>query len=579
MEHLAAREAEPVHAHITEAFEYFTAELRQSLGQSGLGVVSLRDLSLSNAEQLQRALHKYPLRPALAGLQRQMAGEGLTPIAELRGDGGENPILIAVRVTDEEITEQRSAQLAAKVLGRAISTLEGRVNLDALQFLPLKTPDYELLTRQSHHGTAEVTEAVEQDMNARQHYYRVAELAVQRGASDIHIEPSDDGYQIRYRIKGELVGAPRKLDRKTGTALIAVVKSSAEMDIAEKRKNQDGSIVFSDEETRAHQSLKGISFRAAVMPTVRGEKAVLRLLKSGLSADYDLDQLGFPATLARTLHQELDSPHGLILVTGPTGSGKTTTLYSMLKYLNRPERNIVTIEDPVEIYLPGVNQQQVNSAINVNFAAALKGFMRQDPNVILVGEIRDPETAEVALQAANTGHLVLSTLHTNDSVSSVARLEDLGVSRAHLRDNLRMVISQRLVRHIDPQATESYDAATELNDLFGERVITAPVPMVRPKATLTAADRHAAYHGRLLVPEVWMVGEKERDLIVAGNLSHDALLHAAEEGGMRSLLTFGLSAALEGKTTLEELRKHVFTPTELRRNRKAVEQLLNSRAG
>ena len=260
--------------------------------------------------------------------------------------------------------------------------------------------------------------------------------------------------------------------------------------------------------------------------------------------------------IAQTLHQELDSPHGLILVTGPTGSGKTTTLYSMLKYLNRPERNIVTIEDPVEIYLPGVNQQQINTTIGVTFAAALKGFMRQDPNVIMVGEIRDRDTADIAIRASLTGHLVFSTIHTNDAPGAITRLVDMGIEPFLIASGVELVIAQRLVRRLC-QACKRFEPVsfTTLSDSLKVLELDAGAALgvtQLPVPVGCEACRGLGYRGRVGIFEILRVGEHLHDLIVRRE-SARAIRKIALDHGMRTLGQSGWGQVRAGLTTLEEI--------------------------
>src|SRR5438876_8344753 len=267
--------------------------------------------------------------------------------------------------------------------------------------------------------------------------------AVKRGASDIHMEPYEKEYRVRYRVDGMLMSVMNP-PLKLRDAIISRVKIMAKLDISEKRLPQDGRIMI---KMMHNGKKKQLDFRVSVLPTLYGEKVVMRLLdKENLRLD--MTKLGFEAESLAKLQKAIFKPYGMVLVTGPTGSGKTNTLYSSISQLNKPDTNIVTAEDPVEFQLPGINQVQMKEQIGLNFAAALRSFLRQDPNIILVGEIRDFETAEIAIKAALTGHLVLSTLHTNDAPSTVSRLMNMGIEPFLVATSVHLICAQRLVRCI-----------------------------------------------------------------------------------------------------------------------------------
>ncbi|MEF2147273.1 GspE/PulE family protein [Aquilutibacter rugosus] len=263
--------------------------------------------------------------------------------------------------------------------------------------------------------------------------------AVERGASDIHVEPFADHVRVRLRVDGFLLETQR-LDVADAALIATRIKVAAQLDIAERHVPQDGRLTW-----QFGQAF--VDFRVSVLPTLHGEKAVLRL-QDRLASSLDLPAIGLEPEQELLLRRHLDMPHGLILVTGPTGSGKTVTLYAGLQYLNRIYRNVSTVEDPIELAIEGINQVAMNPRRGLNFATVMKGFLRQDPDVLMVGEIRDPETADIAVKAAQTGHLVLSTLHTNDAPQAVQRLASLGVPLHDLADSLSLVVAQRLVRRL-----------------------------------------------------------------------------------------------------------------------------------
>jgi type IV pilus assembly protein PilB len=372
--------------------------------------------------------------------------------------------------------------------------------------------------------------------------------AVQKGASDVHIEPYEKELRVRFRIDGQLhaVMAPSLRYRD---AIVSRVKIMARLDIAEKRLPQDGRI-------KARVSDRGqrreIDFRVSVLPTLFGEKVVLRLLDpDGLQLD--MSRLGFdPEALAR-FDRAIRNPWGMVLVTGPTGSGKTNTLYSSLAQINRPGVNIVTVEDPVEFSLPGINQVQVREHIGLSFANVLRSLLRQDPNVILIGEIRDGETASIGVKAALTGHLVLSTLHTNDAPSSVNRLVNMGVEPFLVSSSVHLICAQRLVRRICEHCRESYDVAPAA--LIEVGFTPAEAAALRPQRG-RGCDRcgGSGYKGRVGVFEVMEVSDSLRDLIGRGAPTTE-LRRQAVADGMRPLRQSALQKVRDGITTLDEVAR------------------------
>jgi type IV pilus assembly protein PilB len=370
--------------------------------------------------------------------------------------------------------------------------------------------------------------------------------AIKRGASDIHIEPFEKEYRVRYRIDGvlyEVMNPPLKLKE----AITSRLKIMSRLDIAEKRLPQDGRIKM---KTRIANRVKDLDFRVSVLPTLFGEKIVLRLLdKDNLMLD--MTKLGFEPDSLRRFEQAVLKPYGMVLLTGPTGSGKTNTLYSALSRINTPEVNIITVEDPVEFNLPGVNQVQVKESIGLNFATALRSFLRQDPNVILVGEIRDFETAEVAIKAAMTGHLVLSTLHTNDAPSSINRLMNMGIEPFLVTTSVHMVAAQRLVRRICENCKKETEVPPPalVNLGFGEEESER---LVLYKGAGCERCSHTGYKGRVALYEVMSVGEDIRDLVLSGGSAFE-IRQRALENGMISLRMSGLEKIRMGITTLEEV--------------------------
>ncbi len=370
--------------------------------------------------------------------------------------------------------------------------------------------------------------------------------AIKRSASDIHVEPYEREFRVRYRIDGilyEMMNPPIKL-RESITSRIKIM---AKLDIAEKRLPQDGRIKI---KTKLQGKTKDLDYRVSVLPTLFGEKIVLRLLdKDNLMLD--LSKLGFEAESLREFEHAITQPYGMVLVTGPTGSGKTNTLYSALSRINTTDVNIVTAEDPVEFNLLGVNQVQMKESIGLNFASALRSFLRQDPNIVLVGEIRDFETAEVAIKAAMTGHLVLSTLHTNDAPSTINRLMNMGVEPFLVATSVHCVVAQRLVRRICTQCKEPVDApaAALVNVGFSEEEASS-IQLFRGKGCERCSN--TGYKGRTALYEVMTIGDEIREMILSGASSYEVRQRALQEG-MVSLRASGLHKIRNGVTTIEEV--------------------------
>ncbi len=368
--------------------------------------------------------------------------------------------------------------------------------------------------------------------------------AVAKGASDIHIEPSEKKLSVRYRIDGVLQEQPTP-PKKIHSALISRLKVMGDMDITERRIPQDG-------RTKIQVGGKDIDLRISSIPTVFGEKIVMRLLdKEGLQLD--LEKLGFEEKEMTIFKKNIFSPHGLILVTGPTGSGKSTTLYSAMGILNTPDRNIVTIEDPVEYILQGINQVQAKPDIGLTFANGLRAFLRQDPDVILVGEIRDKETAEIAGNAALTGHLVLATLHTNDAPSTVIRLLNMGVEPVLVAATLRMVVAQRLLRKICSQCKTPYEITPDQLMGLGITIQFAGNQKIRLfKGRGCEACHGKGYKGRLGIYEVLELNEEIKQLVVKNAPPYEIRM-AASRGGLESLREVGVKKLFAGLTTIEEV--------------------------
>ena len=366
--------------------------------------------------------------------------------------------------------------------------------------------------------------------------------AIEEAASDIHIEPREKGLAVRLRVDGvlrEILPPPKRMQ----WAITSRIKILSGLNIAERRLPQDGSC-------RVRIMHRVVDIRVSIIPTIYGEKVVMRLLdKSNLKTD--LEDLGFDRDSLDQIGEAIKRPHGMILLTGPTGSGKTTTLYSALTKINSPVRNIMTVEDPVEYELAGVNQVRARADIGLDFAAALRSFLRQDPDVILVGEIRDLETASIAIKAAQTGHLVFSTLHTNNATSTVDRLLNMGVEPYLICSSLNLAIAQRLVRRICEACKEEYEPEPGFVARFRE---------ILPDAGKTVFYRGAGcrecsqtgYKGRVALYELFPITREIKDMVLKGAIG-TAIRDQALSDGMRPLITSGMMKVGEGSTTLEEV--------------------------
>jgi type IV pilus assembly protein PilB len=372
--------------------------------------------------------------------------------------------------------------------------------------------------------------------------------AIQKGASDIHIEPYEKEFRVRYRVDGILynIMAP---PMKMRDAITSRIKIMAKLDIAEKRLPQDGRIKirFSD-----NGNSKDIDFRVSCLPTLFGEKIVMRLLDKD-KLMLDMTKLGFEKESLSKFEAAILKPWGMVLVTGPTGSGKTNTLYSSIAKVNTPETNIMTAEDPVEFNLPGINQVQVRENIGLNFAAALRSFLRQDPNIILVGEIRDFETAEIAVKAALTGHLVLSTLHTNDAPSTINRLMNMGIEPFLVASSVNLICAQRLVRRICASCKADHPTPAQALVQAGFSAEDAK-SVVPKKGNGCEKCNNTGYKGRVGLYEVMDITDELRELVLVGASGLELRRKAIEEG-MLTLRMSGLRKVKDGLTTIEEVAR------------------------
>jgi len=366
--------------------------------------------------------------------------------------------------------------------------------------------------------------------------------AIQERASDIHIEPQETNLRIRFRIDGVLREFP-PASKKLQSGVIARIKILADLDIAERRVPQDGRVKFKI-------MGRSVDVRTSTLPGIYGEKIVMRILDQGTTS-LDFNQLGFAEDKLIRIKEATKSAHGMILVTGPTGSGKTTTLYSILSYVNNPALNIVTVEDPVEYRLAGINQVQARPTVGLTFAAALRSILRQDPDIVMVGEIRDFETAEIAVKAALTGHLVLSTLHTNNSIATIIRLLNMGIDKFLIASSVSVVIAQRLVRRVCTNCKEETQPNEELIGFFERQGID----LSKDKFYKGRGCRQCSgsgYRGRMAVHESLFMDTDIKEGII-NDAAEEDLRNIARSQGWRPLIEEGMVKARKGLTTLEEV--------------------------
>jgi type IV pilus assembly protein PilB len=468
-------------------------------------------------------------------IERHYGSEtALVPLGGLGGNGGTGGSVFAA-APDESLNPEDLSGLDSLVALGADAMVEEELETD------LEDDDSIDLAALNHSAADSSTVSL---MN------RLLVLAVQRGASDIHIEPYEKFFRVRIRVDGVLEEVV-KLPNTARDPLLQRVKIMAKLDIAERRLPQGGRFKRT---LRLEGRSRELDYRVSVLPTLRGEKAVLRLLdKSKLMLD--MTRLGFePASLER-FEAAIAKPYGIVLVTGPTGSGKTNTLYSALTALNKKDTNIMTAEDPVEFELEGVNQVQIRESVGLNFASALREFLRQDPNVVLVGEIRDYETAEIAIKASLTGHLVLSTLHTNDAPSTVSRLVNMGIEPFLVGTAVNLIQAQRLVRRICTRCKRDVTDEVPKKALLETGFAPEEVESLRIHAGRGCdACRGTGFKGRVGLYEVMEVTDGIRDLVMVGATAVEIQKKALEEG-MLTLRMSGLQKIRDGVTTIDEVLK------------------------
>jgi len=421
------------------------------------------------------------------------------------------------------------------------------VSLDRFEFAGHEGEDFEVVEEQDEIDLAALARASEDAPVVRLVNVLMVD-SLRRGASDIHVEPYEKDFRIRFRIDGVLYDVMHP-PLKIRDPLISRLKIMAKLDISEKRLPQDGRIKI---KVKIDSRSRELDFRVSTLPTLFGEKVVLRLLDKD-KLMLDMTKLGFEEESLAKFKRAIANPYGMVLVTGPTGSGKTNTLYSALQSLNTPETNIMTAEDPVEFNLQGINQVQMKEQIGLNFAAALRSFLRQDPNIVLVGEIRDFETAEIAIKAALTGHLVLSTLHTNDAPSTVSRLVNMGIEPFLVATSVNIIQAQRLIRRICSECKEEVSLPPEgLVEIGFSREEASQLKLYKGKGC--AVCNQTGYKGRVGLYEVMEISDELRELIIIGASAME-LRRKAIEVGMITLRESGLCKIRQGITTIEEVVK------------------------
>jgi len=511
-----------------------------------LGLVSERDLALALAEVLALPLAEpkdVPDAPvgAEAFSLRFLKDAQVLPLRE--DDGG-------LHAAFADPTDGFALQAMAMATGKPVSPWVGlpseiEAALDRLYAAPAEPSTEEALTADLGEVSEDDIEHLK-DLASEAPVIRMVNQMIQRAvearASDIHIEPFADELKVRYRVDGILHEVDSPPPRSTA-AIISRIKIMSKLNIAERRLPQDGRIPL-------RVQGKELDLRVSTVPTMFGESVVMRLLDKE-SVRFDFDALGFDGSPRERLLQILDLPYGIFLVTGPTGSGKSTTLYTALSRLNTQERKIITVEDPVEYQLAGINQIQVKPQIGMTFAGALRSIVRQDPDIIMVGEMRDLETARIAVQSALTGHVVLSTLHTNDAASGVTRLLDMGVEDYLLTSTINGILAQRLVRRLCPACREPYQPLPEVAAKLA-RIQRASEGFLLYRAAGCAECGGTGYHGRLVITEVLIMTDPLRQSVLAHATATEIQRIAVSEG-MLTMYDDGLRKALDGRTTIEEV--------------------------
>ncbi|MBL0142238.1 MAG: type II secretion system ATPase GspE [Betaproteobacteria bacterium] len=538
-------------ANLDRALRLQEGEAHERLGVilNRLGLVSARDLADALSERLGIAVATAAEYPDLPILEEQVSYRFLRDAKALPlRESDEGVVVVMADPTDPFTLQSISMACRKPVIPRLAIVTELEAALERLYGAGKSSMGQivdNIAARDEEQDLGDVEHL--KDLASEAPVVRLVNLlithALEARASDIHVEPFENRLIVRYRIDGvlnEVESPPRRLS----AAVISRVKIMANLDIAERRLPQDGRI-------KLRIQGKEIDLRVSTVPTMHGESVVMRILDKG-GVPLDFASLGFDGKLLEAFLEALNQPHGVLLVTGPTGSGKTTTLYTALDRLNRPDVKILTVEDPVEYQMPGINQIQVKPQINLTFANALRSIVRQDPDVIMIGEIRDLETAEIAVQSALTGHLVLSTVHTNDAPSTVNRLLDMGIEDYLLTSTVVGILAQRLVRALCTHCRKPYVALPEVVEQMGLRRFVPDGEVTLHHAAGCGQCSGTGYFGRMGIMEMLPLTDRLRSLVMRHANSAD-LRAAAVEEGMESMFENGLRKAVAGVTTLEEV--------------------------
>lgn len=514
-----------------------------------LGLVSERDVAEAESELLQlpliRTVDLPDEAPEFPGISVRFLKQNLIlPVSETEED-----LTVVMANPRDEFAAQALAMASGKNIQRQVgigSEIENGIEKLLGGGRSAMGQIVERLGGEGEAGEEDIEHL--RDLASEAPVIRLVNLIMQRAvearASDIHIEPFENRLKVRYRIDGVLQEVESPPSSST-SAVISRIKIMAKLNIAERRLPQDGRIMH-------RVQGKELDLRVSTIPTSHGESVVMRILDRE-SIVLDFDSLGFDEHLRKKFVKALEMPHGIILVTGPTGSGKTTTLYTALSALNTPERKIITVEDPVEYQLEGINQIQAKSSIGLDFSHALRAIVRQDPDVIMIGEMRDLETARIAIQSALTGHLVLSTIHTNDAASGITRMLDMGVDDYLLTSTVNAILAQRLVRTLDPLSRQAYDLLPEVAKEIGfTRLGGAERERYTVYRPVPTEENPNGYRGRTTIVELLLMTDPIRRQVMKHATSGEIQDLAVAEG-MRTMYQDGLEKCLSGLTTLDEV--------------------------